>query len=86
MFCRHPASMFMVKSTCCPELALKKSRYFYFECILSYLSPLGKRTKLGSVGAGKPTAKIIAECADMYAFAAKAIGAAWQAGDLERSE
>lgn len=42
--------------------------------------------KLGSAGAGKPTAKIIAECADMYAFAAKAIGAAWQAGDLKKAE
>lgn len=31
---------------------------------------------------GKPTAKIIAECADMYAFAAKAMGASWQAGNV----
>ncbi|KAK9846596.1 hypothetical protein WJX81_007362 [Elliptochloris bilobata] len=33
-------------------------------------------------GAGKPTAKIIAECADMYAFAAKALGAPWKAPEL----
>ena len=76
MFCRHPASMFVVKSTYCPELAGKTPI-----CRL-----WGRGQSLGSVGAGKPTAKIIAECADMYAFAAKAIGAAWQAGDLERSE
>lgn len=28
-------------------------------------------------GAGKPTAKVIAEIADMYGFAATAIGAKW---------
>ncbi len=37
-------------------------------------------SRLGVGGAGKPTAKVIAEVADMYAFAAKALGASWQAG------
>lgn len=31
-------------------------------------------------GAGKPTAKVIAELADMYAFAAGVVGAPWVHG------
>ena len=46
-------------------------------------NPLAIRVEVrAGHGAGKPTAKVIQECADCHAFAAKVMGATWAPSKL----